>query len=448
MIGGPHDQRLTMILFNASLPARSTAARLLTTACAFGALTLGIAGAQEPKAPAAGQDPVSEAMKQEQPAIDPAVLELRTLIKEGELTNEAARLRYDATIAQNSALIAGLAERYAGEPEKLKAAVKAGSMTAEEALAKREALSNELQGIAFYVEVLQLSMDEARIRAGVESGSISEADGKARFAALQDDRWVAKFIASLELQPKLAKTVQTMLERRAKQGPESSNETAWFGKLLTAKGLTPEQVLRIEAAAVKLAQTEGQPAQSSEDAWMDGVAERLTAAGLSDAQLKVAIQVLPRVMDEAKQEGAEFELDPRIAQHMTEGGLTAKQIQLVAGLTHRLAMTPAIAEAKGAGRGAEEGAGKDGVAELMKRLGLSADAADAIKDELTASGLTAEQVKGSFAGLTRVIPAIQADPEGWTLDPNVKAYFTDELGLNQAQLGKLVKLAQAAAKKG
>ncbi len=388
MNGGSLNNRLTMILSNAPLPARSTAARLLTTACALGVLTVGIAGAQERKAPAAGQDPAREAQAQTQPATNPAVLELRALVDQGELTKEAARLTYNAALAQDSPVMAALARRNVGAIEKIAAAVKEGLLTADEAAAKREAVAKDLQEIAFCVEILELPMDEARIWAGMESGSISEADGKARLAAIEADRWVPKFLASLGLRPDQVQLVQAGMERRAKQGPEQSQDTVWFGKYLVEQGLTVEQVQRVQSAAVKLATVKAERAQGSEDARIGGIKERLAGAGLSTAQLEVAMKVLPRVMAEAKREGAEFELDARLIQFMTEGGLTAEQIQLVAEITQRVAMTPAKSEAKVRGQGA--GDEQDELAVILERLGLSAEVAGWMRDELSANGLTAE----------------------------------------------------------
>ncbi len=238
-------------------------------------------------------------------------------VSEGELTLEQAVIMIDA-LQKNTKNRAPGKERWSRDREehhgieghlrmvgeRLKAAVKAGTMTEEEAWAKWHAIKEK--DIA------------PRLKAAVAEGHMSEEQSRGIWQGIK------KAEIGERLKAAVAKGELTEEEARAKW---EAMEKEWAEKECADKECVREAGLEGHYKRMGIS-----------DEAFDRIQQHLHENGIQRAQLDKVMGVMLRVIYQVKSEGDDFELDPRLRDYFTgELGLTDQQVELVQRMARRVA---------------------------------------------------------------------------------------------------------------
>lgn len=145
------------------------------------------------------------------------------------------------------------------------------------------------------------------------------------------------------------------------------------------------------------------------------IAGALHETGIEREVIRDVMGAMRRIMEELKAEGGEFELDPEMQAHLEELKLTGEQIELVVGLSRRVA----------AARGDDGGRGR-------------------IIRVLMENGIARENVEGVMGTLRPIIAEIQSEGDAFELDPAIYDGLVG-MGLMDEQVEFVVGLARRLA---
>ena len=248
-------------------------------------------------------------------------------VSDGELTLEQAVIMIDA-LRKNTVNRAPGKERWSRDREKhhgieghlrmvgerLKAAVKAGKMTEEEAWAKWHAIKEK--DIA------------PRLKAAVAEGHMSEEQSRGIW------RGIEKAEIGERLKAAVAKGELTEEEARAKW---ETMEKEWAAKECAEKECAEKECAEKECAREAGLAGHYKRMGISDEAF-DRIQRHLHENGIQREQLDEVMGAMLRVIYKVKSEGDDFELDPRLRDYFTgELGLTDQQVELVQGMARRVA---------------------------------------------------------------------------------------------------------------
>ena len=99
-----------------------------------------------------------------------------------------------------------------------------------------------------------------------------------------------------------------------------------------------------------------------------------------------------------------------------------------------------FAERAETGRGHRDRA--EGVEGDYRRMGLSDETFDKIRAAFSEKGLTPEQTRSALGGMLRVIHELRTEGKEFELDPRLRSYFADEVGLTGEQIELVVGLSR------
>ena len=89
-----------------------------------------------------------------------------------------------------------------------------------------------------------------------------------------------------------------------------------------------------------------------------------------------------------------------------------------------------------------EGEGPSRLEGYFERMGVDGSALARVRKHLGDQGLSEEQVEKALGGLLRVVHEVNTEGAAFELDPDVRAYFVDQVGLDGAQLEMVVGVAR------
>lgn len=145
---------------------------------------------------------------------------------------------------------------------------------------------------------------------------------------------------------------------------------------------------------------------------------------LSDELIGKVLEAMPRVVHETLAEGERFQLDPDLREYFVlHLGLTHEQLELVVGLSRRIA--PAV----------KERPEKSGIEDALRRVRGFLE-----ENELTRD-LTDRQIEAVLSGMRRIFHHIHAQGEPYELDPRLRQHF-EELGLTEQQIELVLGLSR------
>lgn len=145
-----------------------------------------------------------------------------------------------------------------------------------------------------------------------------------------------------------------------------------------------------------------------------------------------------RVIYELREEGEDFELDPRMRDYFENRiGLTGEQIEYVVGFARRIVHSLRDSDRR---RGEGERDIRD--EDHYNRIGVNREALDRIRRHLQENGLTHEQAEPVLRRMLRVIIEMRSEGEDFELDPRLRGYF-GEIGLTNEQ----IELVQGIARR-
>ena len=93
----------------------------------------------------------------------------------------------------------------------------------------------------------------------------------------------------------------------------------------------------------------------------------------------------------------------------------------------------------------KEGKRDEGLAGHYKRMGVSGETLGRIKKALAENGIEREQIEPVLGGMLRVIHQMRAEGEDFELDPRLRNYFEEEVGLTDEQMELVQRLARRIA---
>ena len=162
--------------------------------------------------------------------------------------------------------------------------------------------------------------------------------------------------------------------------------------------------------------------------------------GLTDEQIEQTLGGMVRVVYEVQSEGEDFELAPGLRNYFeNEVNLTDEQIELVRRHAQRLVHGRRASERE---RG--EGDRDVGIEEHFNKLGIT-DLAR-LRKALQDSWLTDKQIGQTLRVMIKIIYEVQSEGKDFELDPGLRNYFENEVGLTDEQIelvqGLAIRLAQ------
>jgi polyhydroxyalkanoate synthesis regulator phasin len=291
-----------------------------------------------------------------------------------------------------------------------------------------------------------------RLLEAVEEGELSPAQAKAMMAALAAARFEERLAAHRE-------EVERHEEHDEWEEAFQKLEARW-----EALGLGGERLAR--------------------------VVHGLEESGIEGERLLETLEAMAKLVHMILKDEVDGEAKQRFHAYFREDlDLNEDQIEVVGGMAHRIAghlaeqrgKAPAhgstkadaaavkkrLMEAVKAGKITEEQAkeryaawearrsasGKAGrepeIAEHFARLGIDGETLGKVKHSLLEGGLPKQHLEGVLKSLLAMIPEMRAKGEAWKLHPNLRGYLQKKVGLDYAQLERLVHLARrlAAVKK-
>ncbi len=149
---------------------------------------------------------------------------------------------------------------------------------------------------------------------------------------------------------------------------------------------------------------------------------------LTDDHLHRVFQAMPRIMHEVLKEGDAFELDPQMREHLsTDVGLTHEQIELVVGVSRRVA--PAVRDDERT---------KDIMAALRKTEAYLREA-DATRD------LDDDQIAGLMQIVRRLVHGMLTSDGSFPLDEAARTATAARLNITNEQLDLAIGIAKSIA---
>jgi hypothetical protein len=314
--GGSLQRRFTLILSGNSLRRAHPVARAFASLCAVSLLSLGIVYAQDASSPkTARQRTVAETN-------DPSVKALRDLVASGALSVEGARQAHATTTPPEWVVL-----RYAAGAEGIDASVAAGTLSVEDAAVRKEEMGRTLRSLAFSLDVLAMSIDEAHIAVAVEAGELTREEAAERTAERERYARIHVYFERIGLTQEQSERVLGTLRRLA---PEDLRER--FPVFLRELGLSADQVEQVVGVARRLAHS-----RNASTGTPDWVGRVLDERGFEREQSGQVVRALERIVKELQREGELFELNPRMENYLRQTvRLTDEEIELVVGIARRL----------------------------------------------------------------------------------------------------------------
>lgn len=246
--------------------------------------------------------------------------------------------------------------RLAMTRERLDEAVEAGEITREEADAKLAAVTRGTDLEKAWTAAIERK--RAAIRALVESGDISAEEGRTRMAAferglkvrLEHQAAVEKFDALVKSGEMTREEADERLARfrAGLKSRNSQSDVDWDSITRRVEGAVERGDLsRAEAdqvykdikrrAAGDGAAKAGESKDERNAQFKRRIAGALADAGVPRDQLRTGVAAVEKIAAEIRQEGDEFELNPRISAWLEREEFTAEQVQSVLRLARRVA---------------------------------------------------------------------------------------------------------------
>ena len=159
-------------------------------------------------------------------------------------------------------------------------------------------------------------------------------------------------------------------------------------------------------------------------------------SGLNDEQLEQILYAMDKVVYEVQSEGEDFDLDPGLWNYFKkEVGLTDEQLELVQGIAQRL--VHGLRDSK-----REENERDAGIEGSFRWLGITDRDVKRIRKTLQDNGLNDEQAEQTLGGMLRVVYEMQSEGEDFELDPGLRNYFENTVGLTNEQIELVVGMAR------
>jgi hypothetical protein len=392
------------------------AVRALTLLLALGLFPLGLAGAHAQET-AAGT------------AQDAAYQQLHERMESGELSIADARVIFDAMTP-----VDWVEKRYAGGVAEIDGAVASERLTAEEGEVRKAKMGESLQSMAFYMEVFNLSAEQAKQKISAEAGKTEKRRGqkKEQAEAGRDDwSWMVERLMKSGVPRENIEGVMGGIKRMVLAMHEQGE--AWVidphvQEYLTARlGLTESQV---EMAVGLSRRASKKPAEkqglSRED--YDKLMAHLTEKGVARDQLREAIAGIEKMAAVMAKKGESFD-DAEFRAHFVGLGMTDAQVDEMKMLAARI----------GAGAKSEG----DEISGWFRRFGIGEETVGWLKKELIAAGLTKEQVQPVLGGMLRLIGGMKEQGDAYVLGQRMEQFLIEN-GLTGVQIDKVVELARRA----
>lgn len=77
---------------------------------------------------------------------------------------------------------------------------------------------------------------------------------------------------------------------------------------------------------------------------------------------------------------------------------------------------------------------RTGIEEYFSRLGITEETQNRIRDHLEENGVSNNQMEQTLGGMLRIVHEVQAEGEDFELDPKLRNYFENEVGLANEQI--------------
>jgi len=188
---------------------------------------------------------------------------------------------------------------------------------------------------------------------------------------------------------------------------------------LEEQGLTDEQIELVVGLSRRIAAIPVD--RDASDLIWRRVAGALSEAGVPRDQIRNVLAAMGRIVIEVKSEGEAFELDPGIREYLVSLLLTEEQIDLVVGLSQRVAASPALRD--------------EARADVIWRR---------VAGALGEAGVPREQIRNVLGAVRRIVVGVQSKGDAFELDPRMQAHL-EELGLTAEQIELVVGLSQRIA---
>lgn len=424
--GGSLQRRLEMII-SGTLPKKMQrpwrAGTLVAAACLLG---IGVTFADELPA---HRGQVESSTESAQGAM---IKSLQDLIHTGELSEQQAQLVYEIIQPADAPILRKLEGLYAAGVRKIDAVVEAGKLRKEDAEAKKRALAAQLQSMAFYIEVMGMSMDEAKLRLAADSGRLSPNEVAAKKAALAamgpgpSYEWMQEHlskggIARDKIEPVLHLIELTVNEM--KEEGESFELAQTTVDALVSLNMTGEQMDLIKGLASKAA---SMVPRSETDEAFEWVSNSLSEAGVARDLLPQVLIGVKKLVAEMRREDPKFEMDPKLGEYFVSLGMTSEQIELAVKCAARVAHPQTMA---GGERNRESG-------EHAGRKSM-----DWVIEALSKGGLPRSQMHEVLGSIKKIVGERRREGAAFEVDPAIQKHL-GALGLNSEQIALVHSLAE------
>ena len=207
--------------------------------------------------------------------------------------------------------------------------------------------------------------------------------------------------------------------------------------------LTLEQASAMMAALRKSDDQKYHEVGADKEAW---IGQRLREVG---GQLKAAVEAGEITEEQAWARWHGFkegQIFPRLRAAVESGKMTREEARGVrreiekAEIAERLKAAVAkreISEEEARAKWAEVERERDhfaGIEGHFKRMGVDVETLDRVRTALNESGLQDEEVEQTLGGMIRVIHELRSEGERFELDPRLRDYFEEEIGLTEDQI--------------
>jgi len=293
-------------------------------------------------------------------------------------------------------------------------------------------------------------LDQAwdKLQAEVEAGNMSADDAQAKMTAIEEE-CAARARANAHFE-QVWETLQTQVEAGTLTAEDAETmvgavKKKYIAQMKRAKYEAVEAEIRAAIEAGEIAKEEGEEKlivlrkrmfrkdrNDASDAIWRRVGGALSEAGIERDNIRGVMDAMKRIMGEMKAEGEEFEMDMRLRDYLVnEMGLTKEQIDLVQGLARRIL------------HAMEEDKSAEGLVGHYERMGVSLETLGRLKKALAKAGVKDRQMEGTLGGMIRVVHEMKSEGEKYEMDPRLRKYFRDELGLT----GKQIELVEGLSRR-
>ena len=271
----------------------------------------------------------------------------------------------------------------------------------------------------------------ARLEAAVQAGELTADQAGAMMGELARASFAERMGAHHEDGPE-------SVGARLKEAGERIKTAAEAGKLTEKEAWAKWREIkeRIIKGAVATGEISGEEA---------GAIWREVEKAETGERLKAAVAKGEMTEKQARAKWAEINRGHDKGNRAAHLETTWKQLQAMvkAGkLTEEEAHAKMAAIKKQAARPAKDDQRGEGIAGHYKKIGISAEMLGRIKKALADNGIRPEQMEEALGGLGRVVHEMKSEGEEFELDPRLREYFENDVGLTAKKIEILQGLAR------